>query len=104
MSRTNTILDELAEHAMARTEAAKCRISLQDMKTMALNMPKGNFEFGKALSKEGLSFILECKKASPSKGLIADDFPYVDIAKDYEKAGADCISVLTEPKWFLGSN
>ena len=73
MSRTNTILDELAEHAMARTEAAKCRISLQDMKTMALNMPKGNFEFGKALSKEGLSFILECKKASPSKGLIADD-------------------------------
>lgn len=104
MSRTNTILDELAEHAMARTEAAKCRISLQDMKMMALNMPKGNFEFGKALSKEGLSFILECKKASPSKGLIADDFPYVDIAKDYEKAGADCISVLTEPKWFLGSN
>ena len=104
MSRTNTILDELAEHAMARTEAAKCEIPLQDMKTMALNMPKGNFEFGKALSKEGLSFILECKKASPSKGLIADDFPYVDIAKDYEKAGADCISVLTEPKWFLGSN
>ena len=104
MSRTNTILDELAEHAMARVEAAKRRISLQDMKTMALNMPKGNFEFEKALSKEGLSFILECKKASPSKGLIADDFPYVDIAKDYEKAGADCISVLTEPKWFLGSN
>ncbi|MBR1892862.1 MAG: indole-3-glycerol phosphate synthase TrpC, partial [Lachnospiraceae bacterium] len=51
-----------------------------------------------------ISFICECKKASPSKGLIAEDFPYVDIAKDYEKAGADAISVLTEPKWFLGSD
>ncbi|MDE6665764.1 MAG: indole-3-glycerol phosphate synthase TrpC, partial [Ruminococcus sp.] len=50
------------------------------------------------------SFICECKKASPSKGIIAEDFPYLQIAKDYEKAGADCISVLTEPKWFLGSD
>ena len=49
-----------------------------------------------------MSFICECKKASPSKGVIAEDFPYLQIAKDYEKAGADCISVLTEPKWFLG--
>ena len=49
-------------------------------------------------------FICECKKASPSKGLIAPDFPYLKIATDYEAAGADCISVLTEPKWFLGSD
>ena len=51
-----------------------------------------------------MSFICECKKASPSKGLIAPDFPYLQIAKEYEQAGADCISVLTEPKWFLGSD
>ena len=44
------------------------------------------------------------KKASPSKGIIAQEFPYLQIAKDYEVAGADCISVLTEPKWFLGSD
>ena len=50
------------------------------------------------------SFICECKKASPSKGLIAPDFPYLEIARSYEEAGSDCISVLTEPKWFLGSD
>ena len=62
------------------------------------------FAFEKALKKLGISFICECKKASPSKGLIAPDFPYLKIAKEYEAAGADCISVLTEPKWFLGSD
>ena len=51
-----------------------------------------------------MSFICECKKASPSKGIIAEDFDYLKIAKEYEAAGADCISVLTEPKWFLGSD
>ena len=70
----------------------------------ALSLPKKNFEFEKALRKDGISFICECKKASPSKGLIAEDFPYIDIAREYEAAGADCISVLTEPKWFLGSD
>ena len=49
-------------------------------------------------------FICECKKASPSKGLIEPDFRYLEIAREYEAAGADCISVLTEPKWFLGSD
>jgi indole-3-glycerol phosphate synthase len=58
----------------------------------------------KALSKPGISFICECKKASPSKGVIAPDYPYLAIAKEYEAAGADGISVLTEPKWFLGSD
>ena len=67
-------------------------------------LPSSEFTFEKALAKEGMSFICECKKASPSKGIIAEDFPYLEIAKDYEKAGADCISVLTEPKWFLGSD
>lgn len=51
-----------------------------------------------------MSFICECKKASPSKGLIEPDFRYLEIAREYEEAGADCISVLTEPKWFLGSD
>ncbi len=104
MSNTPTILDKLADHARERTEAARSVISLADIKNKALEMPKGDLAFEKALRKEGLSFILECKKASPSKGLIAPDFPYLDIAGEYEAAGADCISVLTEPKWFLGSN
>ena len=67
-------------------------------------MPKGSFALEKALKKDDIAFICECKKASPSKGIIAPDFPYLDIAKQYEAAGADCISVLTEPKWFMGSD
>ena len=67
-------------------------------------MPKGNFEFEKALQGDNLSFICEVKKASPSKGIIAETFPYLQIAKDYEAAGASAISCLTEPKWFLGSD
>jgi indole-3-glycerol phosphate synthase len=51
-----------------------------------------------------MSFICECKKASPSKGLITPDFPYTEIALDYERAGASAVSVLTEPRWFLGSS
>lgn len=99
-----TILDKLADHARERVETAKKKISAEEIKQLALSLPTGNFEFEKALKKDGISFICECKKASPSKGVIAEDFPYVQIAKDYEKAGADCISVLTEPKWFLGSD
>lgn len=99
-----TILDKLAEHAKERVEQAKKTISLEDIKRQVLSLPKGSFSFENALKKPDISFICECKKASPSKGLIAPDFPYVQIAKDYEKAGADCISVLTEPKWFLGSD
>ncbi|MGN0345789.1 MAG: indole-3-glycerol phosphate synthase TrpC [Lachnospiraceae bacterium] len=99
-----TILDELAAYAKQRVEIAKQSIPLESMKEQALAMEKGNFEFENALKKQGVSFICECKKASPSKGLIAPDFPYLKIAKEYEAGGADCISVLTEPKWFLGSN
>ena len=71
---------------------------------MAESLPKRPGRFEAALSREGISFICECKKASPSKGLIALDFPYLHIAREYEAAGADAISVLTEPKWFLGSD
>ena len=69
------------------------------MKRQAYSLPEGTFAFENALKKPGLSFICECKKASPSKGVIAEEFPYLQIAKEYEAAGADCISVLTEPKW-----
>ena len=99
-----TILDRLADHARERVAAAKKNISAEDIKRLALELPKGGFEFENALKKEDMAFICECKKASPSKGVIADDFPYLEIARQYEEAGADCISVLTEPKWFLGSD
>lgn len=99
-----TILDELAEYARVRVEEAKKRVSLEEVKAKALALPKGNFEFEKALKKDDIAFICECKKASPSKGIIAENFPYLQIAKEYEAAGADCISVLTEPKWFLGKD
>ena len=82
---------------------AKENVSADEVKARALALPKGDFEFEKALKKDDLAFICECKKASPSKGLIAPDFPYLQIAKEYDRAGADAISVLTEPKWFLGS-
>lgn len=98
------VLERLAGYARERVEAAKEQKSLSQIRDEALALPKGNFAFEKALLKEGLSFICECKKASPSKGLIAPDFPYLEIAREYEAAGADAISVLTEPREFLGSD
>ena len=107
--RERTILDQLADHARERVTEAKKKIPFEEMKQMALEMAakepvRDVFAFEKALRRPELSFICECKKASPSKGLIAPDFPYLQIAKEYEKAGADCISVLTEPRWFLGKD
>ncbi len=99
-----TILDKLADYARFRTESAKKILPYDMIKSKALSLPVGEFEFENALKKPDISFICECKKASPSKGIIAEDFPYLQIAQEYEKAGADCISVLTEPKWFLGSD
>lgn len=98
------ILDQLAAHAKERVAQAKENISEEEIRERALLLPKGEGAFARALGKPELSFICECKKASPSKGLIAPDFPYRKIAKEYEEAGADAISVLTEPKWFLGSD
>ena len=98
------VLDRLAGGARERVAEAKARKSLSELAAEAKELPRGDFAFEKALGKEGLSFICECKKASPSKGLIAPDFPYLQIAGEYEKAGADAISVLTEPREFLGSD
>ena len=100
-----TILDTIALATKERVVESKRKIDLATMIRMADEIEgKNDFPFYQGLAKEGMSFICECKKASPSKGLIAPDFPYVQIAKEYEAAGASCISVLTEPKWFLGSN
>ena len=98
------ILNRLADHARERVCAAKRRMPEETVRDRSLSLPRGSFALETALRKPGLSFICECKKASPSKGLIAEDFPYLQIAREYEAAGADAISVLTEPKWFLGSD
>lgn len=68
------------------------------------NLTREAFPFEKALKKPGISFICEVKKASPSKGIIDPIFPYIWIAREYEEAGADAISVLTEPDYFQGDN
>ncbi len=99
-----SILDELAEHARFRVEKAKELISAEEIKSKALSLPKSDFSFENALKTDDIAFICECKKASPSKGLIAPHFPYLQIAKEYEAAGANAISVLTEPSRFLGKD
>ncbi len=102
-----TILDQLADHARKRVIADMEENSLDTMRELAKLKSSATgepFAFEQALKKEDVSFICECKKASPSKGLIAPNFPYLEITKEYETAGADCISVLTEPKWFLGND
>ena len=102
------ILEKIAAKTIERIEEKKKQIPLERIKAQALAMnPDTGFPFERALGSSGsedIRFICEVKKASPSKGVIAEDFPYLQIAKDYESAGADCISVLTEPKWFLGSD
>lgn len=99
------ILDELAALTRQRVAKEKEKISESEMRRMAESLPvTGTFPFEKALRAPGLSFICEVKKASPSKGVIASDFPYLQIAEEYEKAGASAISVLTEPYRFLGSD
>lgn len=97
------ILETIAAATRKRVQESKETMSLDQIKEQALDLPKLENPFEKALCKEEISFICECKKASPSKGVIAEAFPYLSIAKEYEKAGADAISVLTEPSWFQGS-
>lgn len=100
-----TILDQLAAHARERVAADQAENSLDVLQAQCQALGRADgARFRAALAKPGLSFICEVKKASPSKGVIDQDFPYRDIARDYEYAGADAISCLTEPKWFLGSD
>ena len=107
-----TILDEIAAKTRERIALQKRSTAEADLhevvkEILAKEKSEGKNagkEFEKALAKDGMSFICEVKKASPSKGVIADDFPYLEIAKDYEKAGASAMSILTEPFYFKGSD
>lgn len=106
---TPDILVQLSDYARVRTEEARKRVPLTEMRRQAEEAARNTkeeraFLFEKNLKGPGIHFICECKKASPSKGLIAPEFPYLEIAKDYESAGASAISCLTEPRWFLGRN
>ena len=101
------ILDEIAEKTRARVEEDKKQIPFFHMRNeaerLAAELPKGNrpklFPFYQTLKSPGISFICEVKKASPSKGVIAEEFPYLEIAK-----GASAISCLTEPYYFQGKD
>ncbi len=100
-----TILDTIADYARMRVQRDRKETGLEELKSLCRQSGRADgAAFENALRRPGLSFICEVKKASPSKGIISPDFPYLDIARAYEQAGADCISCLTEPKWFLGSD
>ena len=99
------ILEQLAALSRERAIADQAAIPEAEMRARAQALGPGDGDaFFSALRKPGISFICEIKKASPSKGLISPDFPYLKIARTYEQAGADCISCLTEPRYFLGSD
>ena len=97
------ILEEIAEKTRERIRKEKRQFPLDQLKTLAEKAPQ-QLSFLEALKKPGMSYICEVKKASPSKGLIAPEFPYLEIAKEYEAAGASAISCLTEPFYFMGSD
>jgi len=103
-----TILDKIAGKTRLRVAAAKDRTPFDQVQKAALTLVENDgtaaFPFERAIAAPGISFICEVKKASPSKGIIAADFPYLRIAREYEAAGAAAVSVLTEPDYFLGSD
>lgn len=97
------ILDTIVEATKIRVAQEKQVESPEAVKAAALELPSNTgFPFEAALRQQDFNFICEVKKASPSKGIIAEHFPYLDIAKEYEVAGAAAISVLTEPDFFKG--
>ena len=99
------MLEEIVEKTKERLTESKKSKSLDQLKEEVQKLEiTQDFPFKKALSEDEISIIAEVKRASPSKGLIAEDFDYLTIAKEYEEAGASAISVLTEPYFFKGSN
>ena len=99
------ILDDIIAKQKERIKKEKDIKSFDVLKQEAENLPiSKNFFFEESLKSKDFAFICEIKKASPSKGIIVDDFPYTDIAQEYEKAGAAAISVLTEPHFFKGND
>ena len=102
---TGTILDEIVEDTYRRVAFERTIHPFPDVKEGCMVRPRRTgFPFTRALEADGISFICEVKKASPSKGIITEDFPYLDIAMEYEDIGASAISVLTEPHFFKGSD
>ena len=100
-----TILETIAAYARRRVEQDRAGESMELLQERCRQAGRAHGErFRQALERPGLSLICEIKKASPSKGVISEEFPYLDIVREYQKAGADAISCLTEPKWFLGSD
>ena len=101
----STILDTIADYARVRVARDQETVGAEAMWELAYQGGKARGQaFYDAVAKPGMSFICEVKKASPSKGVIDPVFDYLGIARAYEAAGADCLSCLTEPKWFLGSD
>lgn len=99
------ILEEIADRTRERMRQQQQIVPFDEIRRRAESCEiTQEFPFEQALRQEGLNFICEVKKASPSKGIIAPDFPYLDIAREYERAGAQAISVLTEPYYFQGNN
>lgn len=99
------ILDKIVELTKQRLKALKEINSIDSVKAAAKTFQVSTpYSFENALKTNDVAFICEVKKASPSKGIISEDFPYLQIAKEYEKAGANALSVLTEPHFFMGSN
>jgi len=107
----HNILEEIASRTRERVEARKRQVSPRDIMEMARTCKAngessgaGEFPFERALRSNDIAFICEIKRASPSKGIIAEEFPYLEIAREYEAAGAAAISVLTEPHYFKGGD
>ena len=100
------ILEEIGEKTKERIREEKKQCSLEEMRNRAEHTTENKEKPGflQALKVQGMSYICEVKKASPSKGLIAPEFPWLDIAKEYEAAGASAVSCLTEPFYFMGQN
>lgn len=99
------ILLEISTRTKERINNKKKEIPFEKIKAIAESMNNNTgYPFEKALRGDEISFICEVKKASPSKGIIVDDFNYIEIAKEYESAGASAISCLTEPFYFKGSD
>lgn len=98
------ILDEIVEKRKEQLQREMDNFPLEDMKEMALNSKNKNHGFKEALQTDGLSIIAEVKKASPSRGVIAEDFRPVETALAYEEAGAAAISCLTEEHYFKGGS
>ena len=92
------ILDDIVEKRREQLEREKENFPLEDMKEMALNSRRVSLDFKAALKADGISIISEVKKASPSRGIISEDFRPTEQAKAYEEAGADAISCLTEDR------